>query len=145
LNLIKRIRKIEKIFWPHGLIPNPWPFATQAETRWRTQLGHASGTLRNYTGQVRQHGNSLSRLSTRGGGTIEPSAAFFSAIGAPVVGKGVSDFLQHEGLWEMVRGSLEETHGGSRPVLTEAMKAIAMVTRGKVVSGCLPSLLLDKK
>jgi hypothetical protein len=44
-----------------------------------------------------------------------------------------------------VRGSLEETHGGSRPVLTEVMEATLMATRGKVALGGLQSRLLDKK
>jgi hypothetical protein len=56
-----------------------------------------------------------------------------------VTGLGISDFLQHEGEWGMVRGSSEEKQGGSRPVLTEAMNAMAMATRGKVVSGGLQS------
>jgi hypothetical protein len=63
------------------------------------------------------------------------AVAFSGEVGTPLAGKGISDFLQHNGEWGMVRGSSEEKHGSSRSVLTEAMRA--MVTRGKATSGGL--------
>jgi hypothetical protein len=68
------------------------PLASRT-TGWRTRLGQASGTHRDYAGQVGQHGISPSRLGTREGEKTGAAVAFSGELGALVAGKGVSDFM----------------------------------------------------
>jgi hypothetical protein len=53
---------------------------------------------------------------------------FSDELGALVTSGSIGDLLQHEGRLGMVMGFSEEGHGGSSPVLTEMMAAVATTT-----------------